>query len=72
MKAKAFSTGRSLLLESGRGCGKAAAKSLLQPSGRSQLQKVALPACGLNRWSVNPIVIDLSAPLPSNSPATVW
>jgi hypothetical protein len=27
----------------------AVAKSLFQPSGRNQLQKVALPACGLSR-----------------------
>ncbi len=69
MKAKTFSTGRSLLLESGRACGNAPAISLFQPKGRSQLQKVARPAGGLNRCSVNPIVIDLSAPFDLQFPS---
>ena len=72
MKASAFSSGSSLLLDSGSGCGSAAARRLHQSSGRSQPQNKALPACGESCWSVKPMAIALPLLLNSNVPATVW
>jgi len=46
MKASAFSSGSSLLLDRGSGCGNAAARRWHQSSGRNQPQNRALPAWG--------------------------
>ena len=60
------------LWDVGQGWGSAAVSCATQRDGRSQPQKVALPACGESCWLVKPMAIDWPPALNLNSGATVW
>ena len=72
MKARAFSSGSSLLLEAGKRCGNAVASRWAQFSGRSQPHNVALPAWGESCWAVKAMAMAWPWLLNSKAPATVW
>ena len=71
-KARAFSSGSSVWLARGSGCGSAVASRWPQSSGRRQPQNPALPACGESCWSVKPTAMALPLLLQLPCPGHRW